>query len=129
MVIHTIKHKMSAKEDELLQLLQNIDSVLAPSGDSAVSTLDLAAGPADHEKVVNGVKSLMAKGYVTLEEARNRHYTLTKEGTQYVADGSPEFHLVERVRGSPMVCLDVRLFNVCRLLLRHLMGSMEQIMG
>ncbi|KAK1933114.1 phenylalanyl-tRNA synthetase family protein [Babesia divergens] len=93
---------MSAKEDELLQLLQNIDSVLAPSGDSAVSTLDLAAGPADHEKVVNGVKSLMAKGYVTLEEARNRHYTLTKEGTQYVADGSPEFHLVERVRGSPM---------------------------
>ncbi|GIX60929.1 phenylalanyl-tRNA synthetase alpha chain A, putative [Babesia caballi] len=92
---------MCTKEDDLLQLLRDIDAALPPGGpaDAAVSTLALGPGAA-HAKAVNGVKSLMAKGYVTLEECRNRRYTLSAEGSLYAAEGSPEYRLVERVRAA-----------------------------
>ncbi|KAK1444496.1 phenylalanyl-tRNA synthetase like protein [Babesia gibsoni] len=92
---------MSSKEEDLIKLLHKIDSAL-PGNDGSndsVTTLQLASG-SGHDKVVNGVKSLMAKGYVTLEETRNRAHFLTKEGSLYTVEGSPEFRLFERVRAS-----------------------------
>ncbi|GFE53341.1 phenylalanyl-tRNA synthetase alpha chain [Babesia ovis] len=92
---------MCTKEDDLLWLLKAIDAALPAGGtaDASVSTLTLAPGEA-HTKAVNGVKSLMAKGYVTLEECKNRKYMLTAEGVQYAENGSPEYRLVERVRSA-----------------------------
>ncbi|ORM40017.1 Phenylalanine--tRNA ligase alpha subunit [Babesia sp. Xinjiang] len=92
---------MCTKEDDLLWLLKVIDAALPAGGpaEASVSTLTLAPGK-DHAKAVNGAKSLMAKGYVTLEECKNRRYVLTAEGSQYAAQGSPEFLLVETVRAA-----------------------------
>nr|BAN65737.1 phenylalanyl-tRNA synthetase family protein [Babesia bovis] len=92
---------MCTKDDDLLWLLKAIDAALPSDGpaDACVSTLDLATGDA-HTKAVNGVKSLMAKGYVTIEECKNKRFILTQEGLQYSNQGSPEYLLVERVRNS-----------------------------
>ncbi|GBE58845.1 phenylalanine-tRNA alpha subunit [Babesia ovata] len=92
---------MCTKEDNILQILHAIDAALPAGGpaDAAVSTLSLGPG-AEHPKVINAAKSLMAKGYVTLEECRRRRYLLSAEGKLYAAEGSPEFRLLERVRAS-----------------------------
>ncbi|KAK2196514.1 bifunctional Class II Aminoacyl-tRNA synthetase-Biotinyl protein ligase (BPL) and lipoyl protein ligase (LPL)/Phenylalanyl-tRNA synthetase [Babesia duncani] len=86
---------MASKEQELNVLLQTVDAAFANAQE--FQTIDLATGK-DHERLVAGVKSLMTRGYFELTECKYKEYTLTKEGSLYAENGSPEYNLLVYLR-------------------------------
>lgn len=96
---------MCSKEEELNLLLSKLDLAFEKHSkknefnDSKpfVSTFDVEY---DHDKVLSGVKSLMSKGYLTLQENKSNTYMLTKEGEKYSKNNSPEYILVQKVKES-----------------------------
>ncbi|UKK02824.2 phenylalanyl-tRNA synthetase [Theileria orientalis] len=107
---------MSNKQEELNLLLTKLDLAFEKKekdekseDKTVISTLDVEF---EHDKVVSGVKSLMSKGYVTLEEHKANFYFLTEEGELYAKQGSPEYLLVEYVKSNIDVSLDTAVNNV-----------------
>ncbi|EAN31974.1 phenylalanine--tRNA ligase subunit alpha [Theileria parva strain Muguga] len=108
---------MCSKEEELNLLLSKLDLAFEKHSkknefnDSKpfVSTFDVEY---DHDKVLSGVKSLMSKGYLTLEENKSNTYMLTKEGEKYSKNNSPEYILVQKVKESNVLTVDEALKSV-----------------
>ncbi|AFZ81287.1 phenylalanine-tRNA synthetase, putative [Theileria equi strain WA] len=94
---------MASKEEELNVLLSKLNLAYEKCDNGTpdvVNTLDIDA-ETEHDKVVSGVKSLMVKGFVTLEELKLNSYTLSEEGLKYATSGSPEYLLVQVVASNP----------------------------
>lgn len=73
-----------------------------PSEDKWVNSYDLAASlGVHHDEVVSALKSLEAKGYLTLTQNSISKFVVTDEGRRYAAEGTPEFKILKHLATKP----------------------------